>query len=160
MKKMLLVIDVQKDFINKYTKKYINRIEKIINSGKYDDIAFTKFINNNNSIWYTKLNYKGCLSSIGQNIVIDTKNNKIFEKNIYSALNNELKKYIKINNIKEIYLCGFETDACVHKTALDMFEQGYNVFVLKDYCMSSKGYKIHNLYINNLKRLIGKDSII
>lgn len=62
MKKLLLVIDVQKDFINDKTKEIASKIEDLINSNKYDDIVFTRFINDKNSIWYNKLNYKGCLT--------------------------------------------------------------------------------------------------
>jgi len=160
MKKLLLVIDVQNDFINDHTKDYVSKIEKLINSNKFDDIVFTKFINNENSKWYKELNYKGCIDKQGQDIVIDTQEYKIVEKTIYSALNNELIKYIKENDIEQIYLCGFDTDACVQKTALDLFENNFDVYVLKDYCMCSKGVELHNIIINNLKRLIGKDKII
>ena len=160
MKKLLLVIDVQNDFINDNTKDYVNKIEKLINSNKYDEIVFTKFINNENSKWYKELNYKGCIDKQGQDIVIDTQEYKIFEKTIYSALNNELRKFIKENDIEQIYLCGFDTDACVLKTALDLFENNYEVYVLKDYCMCSAGQKIHNETIENLKRLIGRKYVI
>lgn len=96
----------------------------------------------------------------GQAIAINTKNNKVFDKNIYTAVNDELKKYIQKNNISKIYLCGFDTDACVQKTAIDLFEQNYDVYVLKDYCMSHLGKETHDFHINNLARLIGKDRII
>ena len=85
---------------------------------------------------------------------------KVFDKNIYTAVNDELKKYIQKNNISKIYLCGFDTDACVQKTAIDLFEQNYDVYVLKDYCMSHLGKETHDFHINNLARLIGKDRII
>ena len=160
MKKLLLVIDFQKDFINDNTKDYISKIEKLINSNKYDEIVFTKFINNENSRWYKELNYKGCIDKQGQDIVIDTQEYKVFEKTSYSALNDELRKHIKENDIEQIYLCEFDTDACVQKTALDLFENNYELYVLKDYCMCSKGVELHNIIINNLKRLIGKDKII
>lgn len=131
-----------------------------MDSNKYDLTAFTRFINDENSIWYKKLNYKGCMTKEGQAIAINTKNNKVFDKNIYTAVNDELKKYIQKNNISKIYLCGFDTDACVQKTAIDLFEQNYDVYVLKDYCMSHLGKETHNFYINNLARLIEKNGII
>lgn len=95
-----------------------------------------------------------------QAIAIDTRDYKIFDKKIYSALNDELIEYIEQNSIDEIYICGFDTDACVQKTAIDLFENGYEAYVLKDYCMCSSGVELHNVIINNLKRLIGKDKII
>lgn len=160
MKKLLLVIDVQNDFLNEHTMHTLNKIKELVESNDYDLIAFTKFINDKNSIWYRKLNYKGCMTKEQQKIAIDTKNNKVFDKRVYTALNAELKQFIKINQIDEIYLCGFDTDACVQKTALDLFEQNYNVYILKDYCMSYAGIDVHNLYIENMKRLIGKNKII
>lgn len=160
MNKLLLVIDVQKDFINEYTKPIVSKIEKLINNGQFENIAFTKFINDVNSIWYKELNYRGCLIEEEQQIAIDTKDYKVFDKRIYSSLNDELKSYLLENNIDEIYLCGFDTDACVSKTALDLFENEYNVYVLKDYCMSSESIELHNVYINNLARLIGKNRIV
>ena len=160
MNKLLLVIDVQLDFINENTKPILNEIIELIDSKKYNKIAFTRFINDKNSIWYKKLNYKGCMTNKDPKIVLNTKNYKIFDKKIYSAVNEEFEKWIKDNNVDEIYLCGFDTDACIQKTALDLFEKNYNVFVLKDYCMSHSGKELHDIIINNLKRLIGKNSII
>ena len=160
MSNLLLVIDVQNDFVNENTKEYVDKIQKLVNSNDYENIAFTKFINSKDSLWYKKLNYEGCLTKEGQNIVIDTKNHKVFEKTIYSAFNEELKQYIRDSGIKKIYLCGFDTDACVQKTAIDLFENEYDVYVLKDYCMTNLGIELHNVIIDNLKRLIGRDSII
>ena len=100
------------------------------------------------------------MTSKQQEIAIDTKQYKIIDKRIYTALNKELEEYLSKNNIDEIYLCGFDTDACVQKTAIDLFENNYNVYVLKDYCMSHKGVELHNVIINNLCRLIGRDKII
>ena len=159
MKKLLMVIDVQKDFVNENNSHILQKIEDLINLNKFDDVIFTQFINNEESVWYKKLKYRGCLTEEGRKIIIDTKNYKVFLKYTYSAINQELEKYLKDNNIDEIYLCGFDTDACVQETAIDLFEKNYNIFVLKDYCMSYN-LEIHNMTINNLKRLIGEDSII
>lgn len=115
MNKLLLVIDAQKTFINENTKPYIKKIIRLIESKEYEKVAFTKFINSKDSIWYKKLNYKGCMTEEDQSIMIDIKNNKVFEKTIYSVVNKELIEYIKENNIEQIYLCGFDTDACVLK---------------------------------------------
>lgn len=160
MKKLLLVIDVQKEFINEYTGEVLNRIKKLINSKEYDIVAFTRFINDEKSVFYKKLKYRGCMNLEQQEIAIETDKWRVFNKRTYTVVNEEFKNYIKDNKIDEIYICGFDTDACVQKTALDLFEQEYNVFILKDYCMCYRGYELHEATINNLKRLIGRDSII
>lgn len=49
----------------------------------------------------------------GQDIPINTSNNLIIEKGIYSAMNNQLCDYLKENSIEEIHLCGIDTECCV-----------------------------------------------
>ena len=159
-KSLLLIIDLQKDFINKKTDKLPNKISKLIDSNAFDYIAFTKFINSENNDFYRKLNYKCCLTEDGQNIVIDTKNSKVFCKNVYTALNKEFLEYVHVNNINCIYLCGIDTDACVMKTAVDLFENGLNVKVIENYCMSHSGKKFHKSAIKMLKKLIGNKNVI
>lgn len=157
---LLLVIDLQKNFINEKTKYCCNKIKKLINLKNYDYIAFTKFINDENSNFYKTLNWKGCMTEEDRQIVLDTNNYKVLKKRTYTAYNKELKDYIKNNNIDTIYLCGIDTDACVLKTTLDLFENDYNVKVIEDCSMSSSGYKIHKNAIEILKRNIGSNNVI
>ena len=160
MKSLLLVIDLQYAFINKYTLNLPLNIEKIINSKKYDKVAFTRFMNSKDSICVKKLNYNRCLDIEDTKIVIDTGNSKVFNKAIYSAVNDELLDFIKGNKIDDIYLCGIDTECCILKTAFDLFELGYNVYILKDYCCSTRGKMRHNNAIEILKRNIGINYII
>lgn len=160
MNTLLLVIDVQKAFINENTKHITNKINELINQNKYDNVVFTRFINDEHSLWVEKLDYKECISEESRKIMIDTKNNLVIDKNIYSALNEELKQYIKDNNINDIYLCGIDTECCILKTALDLFEKEFNVYVLKDFCACTHGKERHNNAIEILKRTIGSKHII
>ena len=127
---------------------------------QFEYVVFTKFINDTNSQYYNTLNYKGCMTEEDRKIVLDTKNYKVIEKKVYTALNDELNQYIKDNNIDEIYVCGIDTDACVMKTALDLFENNYNVKVIEDCSMSHSGADIHNNAVGILKKLIGKENVI
>lgn len=160
MKSLLLVIDLQNAFINKHTKNLPKKINDLIDTKHYDDIIFTKFINSKDSIFVKKLKYNRCIDDSDKKIVIDTSNNKVFEKSIYSAVNDEFINYVNSNGIEEIYLCGIDTECCVLKTAFDLFELGYNVYVLKDYCGCTHGKIRHNNAINILKRNIGKKYIV
>ena len=160
MKKLLLVIDVQKSFITEDTKKILPKIEKLIDSNLYDDVVFTRFINSYESRFYKDLNYEGCINESTSSLAIDSKKYKVIEKYAYTSLTDELKEYIKDNNIEKIYLCGFDTNACVLKTALDLFEQDYDFYLLKNYCGSSSGIRLHDDAILNLSILIGSNKII
>lgn len=157
---LLLVIDVQRNFINKNTRDIPKRIEKLINENNFKYIVFTKFINDENSNFYKVLNYRGCIRNEDREIVVDTKDNRVLEKRTYTALTSELMTYLKENKIKDIYLCGIDTDACVLKTAIDLFENNYNVKVIEYCTMSHSGRRYHKFAIKMLKKLIGKDSVI
>ena len=149
---MLLIIDLQKNFINEYTKEVLLKIEKLLSKNIFDYVAFTKFINDTNSQFCKILNYKGCIDDEDRKIVIDTKNYPIFDKRIYTTLNLEFKIFLEKNNIKTIYLCGIDTDACVLKTAVDLFENNYDVKVIEGNIFSSHigGYAsfANNPYMN------------
>lgn len=160
MKSLLLVIDLQKSFINENTKYLIDRINNLVNSSMYDYVIFTKFINKIDSIWVKKLNYIGCLSDKDREIVLDTKDKMILEKDVYTAYSKKLVDYIKSNNIDVIYLCGIDTECCVLKTAFDLFENGYDVKVLKDYSGSTHGMESNNYILDVIGRSIGRDNVI
>lgn len=160
MKSMLLVIDLQKSFINENTLYLVKRVDKLVNSSKYDLIVFTKFINNEDSIWVKKLNYTGCISLEDRKIVVDTKENIVLEKSVYTAYSKKLINIINDNNIELINICGIDTECCVLKTAFDLFENGYDVKVLKDYSGSTHGMKSNKTALSIIARNIGKDNVI
>ena len=159
MKKMLLIIDCQKAFINNYTKEYVNKIKGLLNKKEYSNTVFTIFKNNNKSAFYNLLGYKKCINDDDCKLMLDG-NFTIIEKYTYSAVNRDLIEYISQNSIDEIYLCGFDTDGCILKTAFDLFENNIKTYILQDYCMSSGGEKYHYEAIDILKRSIGEKFII
>ena len=160
MKSLLLVIDLQNAFINQSTEKLPSKIEETIASNQYDDVAFTRFVNYEESLYVKKLNWRGCLSDEDKTIVLDTKGYQVFDKSIYSAVTKELIEYMNNNQITKIYLCGINTDCCVLKTALDLFELGYDIYVLENLCGSTCGIERHNQAIDILKRNIGEKYVI
>ena len=67
-----------------------------------------------------------------------------------------LSDYACLNKADNYDIIGFNTDACVLKIALDLFDKGYNFRVLTDYCYSSEGLDHHLNGVELLKRLISK----
>lgn len=157
---LLLVIDLQNQFINENTKSSIKDIENLINTNKYSNVVFTRFINSKINPTYTRLNWKGCMDEESTKVCIDTKDYKVINKGTYSSYNEELENYIKGNNIGKIYLCGIDIDCCVLATALDLFDKNYDIYVLKDYVYCMKGENLKNNALDILKRNIGKNYII
>mgnify|MGYP002617402515 FL=1 len=104
MKKMLVVVDLQRSFINENTEFIIDKIKKLVNSNEFDKVIFTKFVNNEDSIYVSKLNYKGCLTNEEQEIMIDTKDNIVLNKNVYTVYSDRFKEIVRDFKINEIYL--------------------------------------------------------
>lgn len=66
----------------------------------------------------------------------------IVEKCSFSLLREEgfLDK-IKAYGKKQIVICGIETHICVHQTAAELMDAGFEVFVAKDACASRNKYE-------------------
>ena len=146
MKKALLIIDVQKSSVTK--PSLINKIEKLQN--KYEDVFVSLFTNKQSPLLSILLwnGYKD------ESLAFIPKNNAIiYEKTGYSSYLDEMKTY------DEIHICGFDTDACVYKTAMDLIENNIRPIILKDYCFS-ENQDIHEMGIKLLERNIGKHNIV
>ncbi len=157
---LLLIIDFQNEFINDVTFKSVNDLKDLVNSNKYDDIIFTRFINSKENPIYKKANWDGCLTEESIKVPIDTKDYKIIDKGTYTAYNEELINYLKTNKINNIYIAGFDIDCCVFTTALNLFENNYNVYILKDYVYSCVSEELKQEILAILGRCIGEKYIV
>ena len=147
MKKALLIIDVQFAAIKEHTRALPEKIEKL--QAHYSRIFVSRFVNAGSPLikimdWPGYDNEELAFSPAPQAVV--------FEKNIYSSF------LPAMSDFDEIHLCGFDTDACVYKTALDLVEHGIRPLVLADYC-GSASENIHRAGIELLKRNIGEENI-
>ena len=145
MEKVLLVIDVQKSAVTK--SEIAQHIEKL--QYEYDVVYISKFTKKDSPL-LNLLNWKGYSD---ETLAFKPKDNAIiYGKTGYSSYLPEMKKY------DEIYICGFDTDACVYKTALDLAENGIRPVILKDYCFSAN-QELHNIGLSLLERNIGVNNI-
>ena len=94
MNRLLLVIDVQSNFINEYTEDLIEKINDIIDSKQFDYVAFTQYKNALDGLFCRELGYLGCIKSEDQKLMLDTRDFPVFEKSIYTAYNLEFKNFL------------------------------------------------------------------
>lgn len=82
----------------------------------------------------------GCTApAISQNLLPDT---ITIAKTSFSAYAHEdFRQAIEKTGKKQIIICGIETHICVHQTASDLLDAGYEVFVAKDACASRNKYE-------------------
>lgn len=131
MKKLLIVVDYQVDFVNgalgfegaeKLTPTIKNKIEKYINEG--DDVIFTLDTHLENymeTMEGKKLPVPHCLKGTdGWKVIKEVdyldKAVKVFEKPTFPSL--ELGNYLKNQDYNEVELCGLVSNICVLTNAV------------------------------------------
>ncbi|MDY3768947.1 MAG: isochorismatase family cysteine hydrolase [Sphaerochaetaceae bacterium] len=162
--KLLVVIDVQNGFTRTdKTKEVSRKIVELTNSGEFDIILASKFINNDESPYVSFLKWNKLMKSPETDLVDGLKFDFSFEKSTYTCWSdNFLSMLVKANNGKvphEVYICGIDTDCCVLNTAVDLFEHKIKPIVLTNYCYSNGGEEYHLSALKVLERNIGKDSL-
>lgn len=69
-------------------------------------------------------------------------NTKFYEKKNFSCcVDEDFNKLIESLEKKQILICGMESHICVHQTAYDLIQLGYDVHVIMDALSSRKDYE-------------------
>lgn len=146
MSKLLIIIDVQKFFINNFTKDLPKKIRSFLLEKKnnFDFIIFFKFVNNQNSNFTKKLVFNRCLTPEESELVDELKefvnDDNLFVKDTYSVFKSkDLLQFIKNNQITKIVLCGLNSDGCLLASAFDGFDLGFDIEIIKELTGNSWG---------------------
>jgi nicotinamidase-related amidase len=157
---LLLIVDVQNGFISERTKHIPNLVEKLQYNYKY--VIATRFINAENSFFRKLINWNRLNENSNDiEFAFNLKQDAIIiDKYIYTCVNSSFLKILDSYNIKEVDICGIDTDICVTKCAVDLFEHGIIPYVLKDYCATHAKEDINEVALKILARYIGEGQII
>ena len=81
--KNIIIVDMQKSFINKNNCHIVEKIDNYLQTNKFDNIIFTKCTNSQNSPFRNILNWDG-LNVDEQEIIVGIPNNSyIIDKDCY-----------------------------------------------------------------------------
>ena len=154
MKTALLIIDVQECFTQSTSKEFIIAIEAL--QTDYSDVFISRFFNYKGSGFIKHLDWQSCFKDSREFQLAFTPDSKamVFDKNTYSSFHE------KMSDFDEIHICGLETDACILKTALDLFEHNIRPVVLSELCCSNGGNNLHQAALKILQRNIGKAQVV
>lgn len=155
----LLVVDVQTGFINEFTHHIPPRVARLIEQGAYSPILFTRFINSPESPYTHLLKWDGCNNEPETNLSVDLmpyiQPQFVFSKPGLCGIPVELANYLREHEIQQVAVAGIDTDMCVLKIAMDLFDQGIEPIVLTDCCASTAGLQAHLAGLAVLSRNIG-----
>lgn len=161
MSKLLLIIDMQEGFRSEESENIIPKIKTLMKDFK-GKIVFSVFKNKKGSQFEKILKWKRFQDKKDVEVLKELQNKKLekIEHIDYKVINAKVNKYMKTNNIKEVYLTGVFTDVCISKAAMDLFDGKISVKIIKDACVSLHGKKHHNTAIETMEKVIGKKNVV
>jgi len=159
----LLVVDVQEGFINDFTRHVPRRVATLIERDTFDPILFTRFINTESGPYQRFIGWDACAEEPETNLVHDVavhaREPHIFTKPGYAGVPDALTEHLRDEEIERISIVGIDTDMCVLKIAMDIFDLNIEPFVLVDCCASTAGLQAHLAGLAVLARNIGADHL-
>jgi len=155
----LLVVDVQLGFLNDYTRHIPARIVELIERDRPDPILFTKFVNEASGPYHRFLDWHACEHSpetdFAPELARYSNPERTFAKQGLAGISDELKIYLTEHGIERVRLVGIDTDMCVLKVGMDVFDLGIEPIILVDCCASTAGLQAHLAGLAVLARNIG-----
>ena len=155
----LLIVDVQKGFINDSTKYVIRAVEEL--QTRYEHIFATRFINGLDSPHRSLLDWRrfGEGSRDTELAFCASPKAEVIDKTTYTCVNPDFLDNLRNRSISEVHVCGIDTDVCVMKCAGDLFENGIRPVVLSKASASHAGDEHHQAALLILRRQIGARQI-
>ncbi|MGK7390802.1 MAG: isochorismatase family protein [Candidatus Cyclobacteriaceae bacterium M2_1C_046] len=162
MEKLLLIVDVQNQFIpkGKKGKIFCEQIEDL--QSEYKHVAISQFINNPDTFWVKVLKWDKMMEGepSAELAFNPAKNSFIYKNDTFSSINDELLQYLEDNSIDEVHLCGVDTDACILATAYELWDLKIPFKVLIDHCVSSAGDNTHSSAHLLMNKNFGFDIVV
>lgn len=156
---VLLVIDLQRGFITPET----SRVAAAVNAAQrdFDVVVAARFTNPPNSPFRRLVGWQEMgPGTAGLDLAFTPRRDAIvIEKTGYTAMQPELLAILRRCGVRDVHIAGLETDACVLKTALDLFESGYRPIIHRDLCGATRP-GAHEAALDLLSHLIGKNQIV
>lgn len=156
MHRTLLVVDVQNSFINEFTAAIPGRVRLLIERGRFDQVLFTRFVNVPDSPYRRLLDWHECAEPPATEISLElaelVEPDRVFDKPGFTGIPDDLATRLRQDEPDEVAIVGIDTDMCVLKVAMDVFDLGITPVVLVDCCASTAGLQAHLAGLATLAR--------
>lgn len=162
-KTALVVIDMQKGFLNEHTAHLPAKIVELVESRCFGHVLYTQFFNGRGSPFRRILNWRKFTGDHDAALLDEIAEHAetVLSKGLYSCFSPEMLRWLgRHEEIDTLFFCGVDTDVCVLKSAVDAFELGYVPFVITDGCASHGGSEAHDAGLRVLTRMIGAAQLV
>jgi nicotinamidase-related amidase len=155
----LLVVDVQRGFLNQYTHHLPERVARLVRTHRFDPIYFTRFENPPGGPYRRFLDWHHCErppeTELAPELARMAAPERVFSKPGYAGLPDALAGVLRNAGIERVTVVGLDTDMCVLKVVMDLFDLAIEPLVLVDCCASTAGLQAHLAGLAVLTRNIG-----
>ena len=157
---VLIIVDAQKGFITGASEHLLRPLAAV--QHEFEQVVFGKFLNPDPSPFRRILDYhKLAPGSKDTELALTPRHDALLvEHSTYSCLTRELRQYLKGIGAREVHVCGIATEACVLKTAIDLFEADIRPRIIRELCASDQDVYYHDAGLALLTKLIGRDCIV
>ena len=155
----LLIVDVQRGFINDATRHIPALVEAL--AGAYGEVFVSRFVNPPGSAHRRLIHWDRFAPGSADTELAFTPpaGAVVFDKSGYSCIGGDLLRRIRATGAGQVDICGIATDNCILCTAVDLFDEGLRPVVLAEACASHGGEAYHLWGLRILRRLIGPEQI-
>lgn len=163
MKTALIIIDMQKGFINENTKHLIPKIVNFVKEKDFDLVIGTRYINTCYTACHIYEGWNDCWEgSESAELVpeIESLCDVVVDKHEFSCWNSLLKSVLKRYGIEKLVFCGVNTSCCVLASVFDAYDELWDVTVVESLCGSTSGSSSHEAGIQILRECITQSRVI
>lgn len=159
MTKLLLIVDLQHEFVPLEKASFSKKIFDLIKTWPEQDVFWMRYVNHPDSLFSSELDWFECIESPEAGLITG---DKVKPLNVIDHYGYGLppQQVERLKHYHTVYVCGADTDACVLAACFNLWDAGIRPFVLADYCLSSGEEDFHNMALKIMERQFGPQSII
>lgn len=160
MKKLLIVIDLQKGWRHKTATEEVFK-DCVELCKKFDgDIIHCRFKNDPKSLFHTQLHWTRFVDPEDTDEIPEIAELKLktFWRSTYSCITDELEPLVR--DYEHVYIAGVFTDISVFMTAMELFDMGVPVSVVIDCVGTLHGEQVHYHSLRSLSHGIGVRQLV
>lgn len=165
---VLLVIDVQKGFVNETSAATVPVIAELLTRWQSagGTSVLTQFVNADDSPYVRIIGWSALMpGSDGVDFApeiepLASTASLTVRKTGYTALTPHVQQFIGLRHITNIWICGLDTESCVLATTFTAFEAGLTPWLITDACASHAGSRAHEAGILVAGRSIGQGQLL